>query len=119
MTWYVDHVGASSLIPNNLLKSCFWSYSDPEQQLERLMKRNAMSEKLAKKRIEAQMPLEEKCALAHFVIDNSGSIENTREQALRLVNLLKSSWHHWKIRGVILLMFLAVFVPLIYLYLKF
>jgi dephospho-CoA kinase len=54
-----------------------------ETQLNRLMKRNQLSEEEAKARIEAQMPLEEKEKRASIVINNNGSIEQTKEQVLR------------------------------------
>lgn len=57
-----------------------------------------MSESRAKKRINAQMSLNTKCERAHFVIENSGSMDDTREQVIRIVSILKSSRHHWKLR---------------------
>ena len=36
-----------------------------------------MPEANAKKRISAQMSLERKCVQAHFVVDNSGTIQDT------------------------------------------
>lgn len=55
-------------------------YLDPAQQLERLMKRNNYTEEQAKKRIAAQLSLEEKKKLADQVIDNSGELSATYEQ---------------------------------------
>ncbi|WP_127582875.1 dephospho-CoA kinase [Paenibacillus koleovorans] len=49
-------------------------------QLERLMQRDGISEEQARKRIAAQMPIEDKRALADFVIDNSGTIAQTALQ---------------------------------------
>jgi dephospho-CoA kinase len=43
-----------------------------EQQLERLMQRNHLSEHEAKLRIASQMPLAQKIAIADVAIDNSG-----------------------------------------------
>jgi len=54
--------------------------SEEDLQLQRLMERNAMSEAKAKKRISTQMSLERKCEQAHFVVENSGTIQDTREQ---------------------------------------
>ncbi len=51
-----------------------------ELQLERLMKRNQLTEEEAVSRIRAQMPLEEKTARADQVIDNSGTLEETRQR---------------------------------------
>ncbi|MFM8594721.1 MAG: dephospho-CoA kinase [Chloroflexota bacterium] len=53
---------------------------DPRQQLERLMSRNGLDEAAALSRINSQRPQAEKIALADVVIDNSGSIDPTREQ---------------------------------------
>ena len=52
----------------------------PELQLERLMKRNNLTEEEAKMRIASQLPLSEKEAGADAVIYNNGAIEQSREQ---------------------------------------
>jgi dephospho-CoA kinase len=51
----------------------------PEQQLERLM-RKGLTRDHAQARIAAQIPSDEKRRRADFVIDSSGSLENTRGQ---------------------------------------
>ncbi len=51
-----------------------------EQQLERLMQRNHLSESEAKLRIASQMPLEQKIAIANVAIDNSGKEIDLRNQ---------------------------------------
>jgi dephospho-CoA kinase len=63
----------------------------PEQQLERLTnaRGRAMSEDDARRRIAAQMPLDEKRRLASDEIDNSASIAATEKQAAELVERLK------------------------------
>ena len=60
-------------------------YVDYDIQLERLMKRNSLSIDDAKARIQSQMPLNEKIKLADAVINNNGSIEETKKQ---LINVL-------------------------------
>lgn len=96
---------------------CFCSLSSTlEQQLDRLIQRNQMSRKLAEQRIAAQMSLEEKCEKAHYVIDNSGDIENTRKQAKRIVGILNDSWEHWRIRFYIAILAVVVFTPILYWY---
>lgn len=57
-------------------------------QLERLMLRDRLPEAAALARIRSQMPLDEKKALATRVIDNSGSPECTRRQALEIYRQL-------------------------------
>ena len=52
----------------------------PEQQIERLMAKAGVSRAEAERRIAAQMPVEEKRRRADYVIDCSGSKENTRAQ---------------------------------------
>ncbi|HZK34346.1 MAG TPA: dephospho-CoA kinase [Bacillota bacterium] len=60
-----------------------WVVAIPyEIQLERLIKRDKCSEDYAKKRINSQMSLGEKCKRANVIIDNSNTIEHTSEQVL-------------------------------------
>ncbi|MEZ4598502.1 MAG: dephospho-CoA kinase [Syntrophotaleaceae bacterium] len=61
---------------------------DREQQLLRLQKRDGISLDQAEKRIASQMPLREKVARADFVIDNSGSLEETVRQVRELLDRL-------------------------------
>lgn len=60
----------------------------PEQQRERLRLRGMSAEQI-EKRINAQMPAEQKRRVATDEIDNSGSIEETRQQVERLADKLK------------------------------
>jgi dephospho-CoA kinase len=62
----------------------------PEQQLARLTKRG-MNEAEARKRIAAQMPVEEKRALAKEKINCSGTLEETRRQVDDLASKLRGS----------------------------
>ncbi|MDC2863075.1 dephospho-CoA kinase [Bacillus sp. BP-3] len=55
-------------------------YVDNETQITRLMERNNFTEEEAKARIASQMPLQEKIALADKVINNNGTIEETKTQ---------------------------------------
>jgi len=59
----------------------------PDIQLERLMARDGRGEADARSRIAAQFPLAEKVARADYLIDNSGSIEETLTQ-------VNSLFHH-------------------------
>jgi dephospho-CoA kinase len=51
-----------------------------EVQIERTMKRDDCDRAEAERRIAAQLPIDEKRALASHVIDNSGALEETRKQ---------------------------------------
>ena len=55
-------------------------YATPEAQLTRLMRRDGLERAEAERRIANQMPLAEKVRLAHYVIDNSDSPEETEAQ---------------------------------------
>jgi dephospho-CoA kinase len=55
-------------------------YAPPAEQIARQMARDGYSADEAARRVQAQMPIEEKKALADYVIDNSGSLEETRRQ---------------------------------------
>ncbi len=60
----------------------------PEQQLERLRARG-MSETEARRRIAAQIPIEEKLKHATYTIDCSGTLEETRAQVQALAAKLQ------------------------------
>lgn len=53
-----------------------------EQELARLLARNALSEEEAWARIRAQSPVADRLALVDEVIDNGGSLEETRVQVV-------------------------------------
>ncbi|KRM13244.1 dephosphocoenzyme A kinase [Paucilactobacillus suebicus DSM 5007 = KCTC 3549] len=57
------------------------STSDHDQ-LKRLKQRNGLSNEEASQRINSQIPLKDKINLADIVIDNSGSVEETRKQVV-------------------------------------
>lgn len=59
-----------------------------QQQLERLQLRNDLPKIEARRRLSSQWPLEEKARRANFIIDNSGSLENTRYQVDLLLDRL-------------------------------
>lgn len=56
-----------------------------EQQIQRLMTRNNLSKEQAIARINNQMPLAEKIALADIVLDNSGDLEALYSQIDRAI----------------------------------
>ncbi|KMY55025.1 dephospho-CoA kinase [Bacillus sp. FJAT-27231] len=71
LTWMVDKV--------------IVVYTDEATQLDRLMARNNLSEQAAKARIASQMPLAEKAEKADAVINNNGTIEQTKKQLLKII----------------------------------
>ncbi|MCS7051219.1 MAG: dephospho-CoA kinase [Thermomicrobium sp.] len=80
-------IDAIKLFESSLARECdeVWVVTcRPDQQLARLMHRDGLSEEEALARIRAQSPQEEKVARADRVIDNSGSIEATRQQVRTL-----------------------------------
>ncbi len=58
--------------------------ADPSVQLDRLMTRDGIDREEALRKISSQMPVDEKAKLADFVIDNSGSLDDTRKQVKRV-----------------------------------
>lgn len=59
-------------------------YIPEKEQIVRLVKRDGISRQEALKRIRAQMSLKVKISLADYVIDNSLSPENTKQQVIQL-----------------------------------
>ena len=55
-------------------------YATRDAQIERLMRRDGLDRTEAERRVASQMPLAEKVQLAHYVIDNSDSPEETVAQ---------------------------------------
>lgn len=62
---------------------------DETEQLRRLVEGRGMSETDARQRIAAQPPQHEKAAVADFVIDNSGSLDNTERQIAAAWNVVQ------------------------------
>ncbi len=65
-----------------------------DQQVERLMERNRLSRDQALQRIGLQWPLQAKLPLATVVIDNSGTLQQTRRQVDRLLETLEAETAH-------------------------
>jgi len=61
-----------------------------EQQIERAMRRGPYSREEVLARLEQQLPLAEKVRVADYVIDTSGSKENTLEQVGEVYKSLRS-----------------------------
>ena len=66
-------------IPGRFVKTIV-TWCRPEQQIERLIDKTGLTCKEAEERLASQMPAEEKRRRADFVIDCSGSLEETRRQ---------------------------------------
>lgn len=56
-----------------------------EAQVERVMARDACSRESARLRLRAQYPLADKVRVADYVVENSGSLDDTRAQVLRVL----------------------------------
>jgi dephospho-CoA kinase len=65
--------------------------SDEETLRKRLISRDNMTDAQADRRLAAQMPQSEKAARAHTVIDNSGSLEQTKEEVNIALERLKAA----------------------------
>lgn len=65
-------------------------YVPHEVQRERLMNRNGLAAEEAERRIGLQMDIEKKRSMADWVIDNSGTLEETRKQVQQLWERLRS-----------------------------
>ena len=59
-------------------------------QIERLMRQRGMSEGSIRARIDAQAPLEDKAAVADFLVDNEGTLDELESQVERLWNDLSA-----------------------------
>jgi len=66
-------------------------YAPRELQIERIMKRDSLSEDEALQRIDAQMDIEEKRRLATWVIDNSGSLKQLQNECERVKSAIMGS----------------------------
>lgn len=68
----------------HLVDKVLVSYTRPARQLERLMARDDLTHAEAKKRINAQQPIEMKKEWADYVLNNSFERKDTKEQFERL-----------------------------------
>lgn len=59
-------------------------YATNEQQLERLMARNGYTQEEAQSRIDTQIPIEDKCKKATYIIDNSGTLTQLEAECVRV-----------------------------------
>lgn len=63
-------------------------YADRETQTKRLMARDNLNYAGSQKRLDSQMPLDEKVKLADYVIDNTRSLNETKIQVSKIYSLL-------------------------------
>jgi dephospho-CoA kinase len=66
-------------------------YVPEEVQKQRLMERNGYSEEEASRRISSQLSIEKKRKEADFLIDNSGTLDDTERQVEELIEKLTNS----------------------------
>jgi len=59
-------------------------YTTKAQQLERLISRDGYTQEEALDRIKTQIPVEEKCKRATYVIDNSGTLTQLKQECERV-----------------------------------
>jgi dephospho-CoA kinase len=64
---------------------------DRDTQMQRVMARDGLDPDDVAKRIDAQMPLEEKVAVADIVIDNGGTLEETKQQVVAAKEAIDAS----------------------------
>ncbi len=64
-------------------------YAPEEEQKRRLIERDAMTEEMAANMIRSQLSVEEKKGYCDLVVDNSGTLEETRAQVKELWSRLK------------------------------
>lgn len=63
-------------------------YCPEDVQIERLMARNNLTREEAEKRVKSQLPIEEKLKYADYVIDTTGTIEETLAQTEKVYHSL-------------------------------
>jgi len=81
------------MVENDTFKSyrrVIVAFTSPEEQERRLMLRDGISRAEAKARIQAQFPLKEKLKIANYIIDTSGSFEQTRTKTCEVFHLLQN-----------------------------
>jgi len=86
--------------------------------LVRIIKRNNYTTEEAKQRISTQISLREKCKWADFVIDNSASLQHTREQVAEINNTIRTisqyhGLHFWVLIVAIGIVLLSILLLLI------
>jgi dephospho-CoA kinase len=63
----------------------------PEQQIDRVIARDALSRREAEQRLAAQLPIDEKVRRADYVIRTDGTYDETNAQVDRLLTGLRAA----------------------------
>jgi len=70
------------------IKESILVYATPQQQRQRLMKRDNLTATEAQKRIDAQMDIDTKRTLATYIIDNQSDLQALQEACDKIVKLI-------------------------------
>ena len=65
------------------------AYVPRAMQIRRVLKKGALGRAEVEKRLNAQIPIEEKRFLSDYIIDNEGSLRDTRDQVRKIIRELK------------------------------
>ena len=65
--------------------------SERDLQVSRMMTTRGYTRDEAEARLKAQMPVEEKAAKSHYVIDNNGSVEELKSEVKKFISWLMNS----------------------------
>merc|ERR1711894_133222 len=82
----------------NWLHSVLVVTCERDLQMQRLMEARKMTERESGKLIDVQMSLDQKAALANYVVENSGNFQDLKSQITEIHAELCKSNLHWKIR---------------------
>jgi dephospho-CoA kinase len=73
----------------SLFHNILMVYATEEEQKKRLMKRDGSTEEMAMSMIRSQLSVDEKKGYCDLIVDNSGSLEETRKQVEKIWQKLK------------------------------
>ena len=71
---------------------------EPDLQIQRLMENRGLSEAESTALINVQMSLDKKSEKADFILENSGNLDDLKQQVAEIYQKLSESTFHWKIR---------------------
>jgi dephospho-CoA kinase len=74
---------------NNDFDRVILAYVPRDVQLERVRKRDGLSKQEVERRLAAQLPIDEKAAKSDYVINNQGSLKETRHQVRQAMSELQ------------------------------